>query len=321
MNKVSRWVVVGISLCVGLLGLTACGNHQKPSATTASPKQTNLNFAVGPSIDALPVYVAETQGYFGAQHLRVNLTNVAQPADRVSGVNTGQFNGAISGLPEFMTTSGTSPTGKVVASATNYVAVMTTTDTVTKLTDLKHATVGTLANSTQAYALSELLDEQKVNAKTVAIKTAGSETELMTALTNQTAGAVTLTDPNASRSRRDGARTIAQTTAGQADTGIIFSQQMLTKHAAAVKAFITAYNQAVDYINAHPDTMSYQDVLVNSLGYPGDNLSALALPHFEHATTIKHSRVTAVRDWLLTTNSGLNLAPVNDYRSTILTTK
>ncbi|MYV06260.1 hypothetical protein GB992_10580 [Lactobacillus rossiae] len=308
------------ALATLLVIVSACGRStQRVSAPATKP--TNINFAVGQSVDALPLYVAEERGYFTQAKLRVTLTNVSAADDRVSGISTHQFEGAISGLPELMMTSGTHPTSQVVGNATNYTALMTTDDNVTKLKQLKNKTVGTLANSTQAYATDLLLAQAKLTDKNVTLKTTGSETELMSAANNHTASAVSLTDPNASLLRRQGARTLAQTTADQADTGIVFGNSMLKNHEAAVQGFMRAYNQAVDYINAHPSTMDYQEILVTKLGYPGDGLNALALPHFATATTVSNQSIGNVRSWLLAKNQGLRLATVGRYRSTLLADK
>ncbi|GEK29000.1 ABC transporter substrate-binding protein [Furfurilactobacillus siliginis] len=316
-----RFVAGGLGL---LLTLILVGCHRKPAATpkkAAEPTITHVNFAVGPSIDALPIYVAEQQGYFTKQHLQVNITNVSTASDRVSGMNTGQFTGVISGLPEFIMTSGAHPTGRLVGTATNYVALLTDDPDVNNVKDLQGKVVGTLANSTQEYATDLLMTQAKVNSGDVSKKTANSEKDLMTAASTQTASAVSLMDPNASVLRRQGARTLGQTKASQVNTGIVFSNATLTHHPQTSIKFLKAYNQAVDYINAHPSSQTYQNVLVTNLGYPNDNLAALALPHFKHSMKVTDTQTAAVREWLLTNNHGLKLAPVSQYREQKAVTK
>ncbi|HAT55880.1 MAG TPA: hypothetical protein DCW31_11710 [Lactobacillus sp.] len=317
-RRFRRLIGLTVAFLVAIGLLSACGRAGTQKVSAPVTKQTNINFAVGQSVDALPLYVAETQGYFKQAKLRVTLTNVATANDRISGISTHQFDGAISGLPEMMMTSGTHPTSQIVANATNYVALMTTDDDVTKMKQLKGKTIGTLANSTQAYATDLLLAANKLSDDDVTIKTTSSQTELMTAATGHTASAVGLTDPNASVLRREGARTLAQTKPNQANTGIVFGNAVLRRHPAAVRAFMRAYNQAVDYINAHPNTTDYQQILVGKLGYPGDGLNALALPHFATADAVSKQSVSNVRRWLLTKNTGLRLATVGQYRATIL---
>lgn len=311
-----RWLAAGLITVLAMITLSGCHRHVASTPKkAAAPATTHVNFAVGPSIDALPIYVAEQQGYFAKQHLQVNITNVATASDRVSGMNTGQFTGVISGLPEFIMTSGAHPTGRLVGTATNYVALLTDDPDVTSVKDLQGKVVGTLANSTQAYATDLLLSQAKLAPSDVTERTANSETDLMAAATNQTANAVSLTDPNASVLRRQGARTLTQTKVGQQNTGIVFSNATVTHHPKTQTHFLKAYNQAVDYINAHPASQTYQTILVTNLGYPNDNLAALVLPHFKHSTRVTDTQTAAVRQWLLTNNHGLKLAPVSQYQA------
>ena len=73
--------------------LSACGG----AAPTAQEDPT-LKIAVLPILDALPMYVAETQGYFKDAGIKVDFVPVASAAERDQVMQAGQADGMINDL-------------------------------------------------------------------------------------------------------------------------------------------------------------------------------------------------------------------------------
>lgn len=302
--------------------LVGCGSSKKtPRSANRQPTAvTNLKLSVGHSIDALPLYVAAQQGYFTARHLKVTLTVQPNASERVTALQNHQLDGTIVGIPELMSANSGKAAGKIVSLTTNYVTIMTTNANVTSLADLNGGQVGVVASSTAAYATTQLLAQAGLT-DTVTIQNYANEAELLTALNSGAVTTISLPDPAASQLRRNGARSIAQTKVGQANTALVVNQATLAQSSAAVRQFIRAYNQAVRWLNSHPNSLDYQTILTQKLGYPAAQISALALPRFQTASVVSTKTIDEVHDWLTQTQPDLNLAPSATYRSSLLTPK
>ncbi|GAB6093323.1 hypothetical protein JCM31185_09770 [Furfurilactobacillus curtus] len=302
--------------------LVGCGSSKKTahSSNHQPTPVTDLKLSVGHSIDALPLYVAAQQGYFTAHHLNVTLMVQLNASERVSALQKHQVDGAVVGVPELMSANSTKAAGQIVSLTTNYVTIMTINDEVTSLADLNGGRVGVVASSTAAYATTQLLDHAGLT-DTVMIQNYANEAELLAALNTGAVTAVSLPDPAASQLRRNGARSIAQTKAGQANTALVINQTMLVHHSDAMRQFMLAYNQAVRWLNSHPNSLDYQMILTKKLGYPATQVSALALPRFQTANAVSVQTIDEMHDWLAQTQPDLKLAPSAAYRSPLLAPK
>ena len=87
-----RKSVIGLVLFTVLL--SACGG----AAPTAQREDPTLKIAVLPILDALPMYVAEAQGYFKDAGITVEFLPVASAAERDQVMQSGQVDGMINDL-------------------------------------------------------------------------------------------------------------------------------------------------------------------------------------------------------------------------------
>ena len=79
--RVRRGGVVALALAMALLA-AACGDSEEESeSTTGAGDPTTLRVAYVPATTALPLHVAEAQGYFQAKNLDVTLTEAANISD------------------------------------------------------------------------------------------------------------------------------------------------------------------------------------------------------------------------------------------------
>ena len=78
------------------LTLTACGSEktQEP-ATTQKDETITLNFGAMGSIDAVPLVIAQENGYFKEEGLNVNLEMFTAAKDRDAALQAGQLDGVL----------------------------------------------------------------------------------------------------------------------------------------------------------------------------------------------------------------------------------
>ena len=91
---VRRQFSLSVKICIIAIGLlaTACS----PSAQT--PEPVTLKIAVLPILDALPMYVAQTNGYFDSEGVEVEFIPVSSAAERDQVMSAGQADGMINDL-------------------------------------------------------------------------------------------------------------------------------------------------------------------------------------------------------------------------------
>src|SRR3972149_6088269 len=86
-----RFMIVSVLLA---LLLAACG--------AAKPEPVTLRIGVLPILDALPMYVAEAEGYYAEQGVEVEFVPVASAAERDQLMQAGQTDGMINDLVSTM---------------------------------------------------------------------------------------------------------------------------------------------------------------------------------------------------------------------------
>ncbi len=92
MNQKSKELnrVVFASLVLGLLFIfSACNKQDEP---------TTLRMAMLPIMDTLPAHVAEAQGYFEEENLKVEFLSVGSAPDRDQLIKSGQADGMVNEL-------------------------------------------------------------------------------------------------------------------------------------------------------------------------------------------------------------------------------
>ena len=91
--KIKNLFLATLTVMVGLT-LTACGSEktQQPS-TTQTDETITLNFGAMGSIDAVPLVIAQENGYFKEEGLNVNLEMFTAAKDRDAALQAGQLDG------------------------------------------------------------------------------------------------------------------------------------------------------------------------------------------------------------------------------------
>lgn len=294
-----------IILFASLFILSGCSFHK------SEQKYEHLNFAVSPSISSLPLYVAQEKGFFKKHHLSVTLTNVNLNYERVNGLKHHQFNGAIVDIPKFMMFGVSN--AKLVAQITGYTALLTKNNNINNISDLSNKRIATIGNSMSNYDLFNLINKNKLQVKLVS--TPNSE-ELVNYFNENTVDAVLVSDPNISLLSQLGGRIIWQSKPNEANLGVIFSNNVIKKNPKDIRKFIKSYDDAVNYINEHPDINRYRKILLNDLSYPDNNLDSIALPHFDYADNVSKKRLSTLRQWLV--KKGITIGNVRDYVFSVL---
>jgi NitT/TauT family transport system substrate-binding protein len=242
--------------------LEACAQASSPATSGELP---TLKIAVLPIVDALPMYVAQDQGFFEKQGVKVQLIPAASAAERDQLITAGQADGMINEIVSTILYNKDQIQVQIVrfarvatADSAMYSILAAKNSNINSVNDLKGVPIGISQGTTIEYTTERLLTEQgfqPADIKTVAVP---KISDRMALLGSGDLKAATLPEPLASLAVQGGARVILddrQTTKYSYST-YAFRKAVIDAHPEAIRAFLAAIEDAVKLINQDPQKWS-----------------------------------------------------------------
>lgn len=330
MLRIKRSIFAGASLTAALaLLLAACAGSAPVPPTSTPPVVTKLapakiRIGVLPILDALPLYVAEAQGYFAEQNVKVEFVPVASAAERDQLMQAGQIDAMINDLVSTMFYNKGGATIVIVRFARTatptypqYRILAGKTSGITDVAGLKGVEIAISQGTVIEYVTDRLLQAEGFTAddiKTVAIP---KIPDRLAALNDGTVKAATIPDPAASAAIAGGAAVILDDTKHPefGNSVFSFSAAFANKEPAAIKGFLAAYEKAVADINA--DKTKWNDILLANKLLSDKLIGNYTLPDYPAASVPSEAQFKDVNDWAKA--KGLIAADVS-YADSVSTT-
>ncbi len=304
-----------------LLLLAGC----QPPVSAPQP----LRIAVLPILDALPLYVAEAEGYFAEQGVAVEFVPVASAAERDQLLQAGQVDGVITDLVALALYNRDEPR----VAAVRYAMTPTSEHAqfrilaapnlgITTPDELHGAAIGVSKGTVVEYVTQRLLAAEGIAAEEVALVAVPKIADRMALLTAGELTAATLPEPLASLAMQQGAVPVIDDTlypgvdSNSAVSCSVYAFQRATLEAqpAAVRAVMAAVQRASAAINADPSR--WHDLLVEKNLLPQPLAGAFPVPHYPGDDAPTPSQFQDVVRWLQTTGA---LTSTPTYESSITT--
>lgn len=275
-------------------------------AGCASTPQGPVTIRVGvlPILDALPMYVAEAEGYFNNQGVIVEFIPVSSAAERDQLMQAGQIDSMINDLVSTMlynrdqtqivivrfarTATADYPQYRVLAAADSRVQTVD---------DLKGVPIGVSEGTVIAYTTDRLLEGAGLAPDEIETLAVPKIPDRLALLGSGELAAANLPDPLASLAIQGGARVVIDDTADP-DVGssvISFDVDFLGEHPQAVRGFVAAIERATDDINANKDQWS--DLLSEQGLVPESLLGSYTIPDFPSASVPTQAQFQDVLSW------------------------
>lgn len=301
-------LLLGPVLIGGLL-LVGC------QAQVSGSKET-LRLRVGllPIVDALPMYVAEAEGYFKEQNVEVELTLFGSALERDSALVAGQIDGELNDLISTALINKDGEKAKVVRLAyrgnTTQAMVLVLAAPGSKIQspkDLKGVPIAISKNSVIEFATDRLLQSAGLSESDI-VKTEVTKMPVREEmLAKGQVQAAALPEPLASLAVQQGARVIVDDSqSGVGQSVITFRQEVVDKNQEAIKRFLAAYEKAVNTLNESPN--KYRDLMVDKAKVPDSLRSSFAVPPFPKAQASTKEDVNVVMEWMV--KQGLLTQPI-----------
>ena len=287
--------ILALCLCFSLL---SCSGEE---AKNTPKKEASVPLVVGvmPSMDYLPLAVAQREGYFARLDLPVVLQKFYSANERDAAFQAGSLDGTVIDY-----------TGAVLQRAGGVALALTSRcDAPFFVVAGKNSgvsTVASLAGKSIAVSQNTVIDY----VVDMALKSAGLssadvvKTEInkipvrYEMLRNNKVDATGLPNPFADMAKLSGDVPLTSNLdMGLSITGIQFSEKAMQKKADKITNFYKAYNMGVEYLATHPVT-DIKDILVSQFGYPEKVVEVATLPTYGKATAPDRKSLESVVQWL-----------------------
>jgi len=294
MFRKSLIAVVMFSLLLG-----ACS----PAATSEDP---TLKIAVLPILDALPMYVAEAQGYFKDAGIKVEFVPVASAAERDQIMQAGQADGMINDLISTVLYNKDEQKIAVVRFARTaspdqpqYSIVVSKDSGFTKPEDLKGVEIGISQGTVIAYTTDRLLQHAGLTQNDIKTTNIPQIPVRLQMLSEGKLKAANMPEPFATLAEQSGAVVvISDTSLPEVGTSeISFSVNTLKTKPETVKKFLAAIEKATADINANPD--KWNSLLTDKKLIPAPLIGKYPLPKFPAASIPSEAQLKDVQAWMI----------------------
>ncbi len=304
-----------ISLILG-----ACVPSTQATQKTSGETVT-LKMAVLPILDALPMYVAQQEGYFTARNVRVELIPAASAAERDQIIQSGQADGMINEIVSTLFYNRDQVQTQIVrfaripSSASAVFRILASKQSgITTVDGLRGVEIGISEGTMIEYLTDRLLQAEGLKPDEIKTIAVPKIPDRMALISKGELKAAMLPDPLSSLAMQEGAVLVLDDTSHSeySHSTYSFRKAVIDSHPEAVRAFLAAIEDAVRTINTDPGRWS--SLLSEQNLVPAPLLSAYQVPEFVTAGVPSESQWNDVMDWAK--SKGLILKDVS-YRDSV----
>jgi NitT/TauT family transport system substrate-binding protein len=289
----------------------------------APAEAPTLKIGLLPILEALPIYVADSQGYFKSEGITVEYVPVASAAERDQLMQAGQIDGMINDLVSTVLYNKDTQKISVVRFArtatpdsAQYSILAAKGSGITKVSDLKGVEIGISEGTVIAYVTDRLLQKEGLQPADIKTTNIIKIADRMQLLNQGNLKAATIPDPFSSLALQSGATVVIDDRKHNelGNSVLSFSTSTLKAKPNTVKKFLIALEKAVQDVNANPDQFS--SVLTDKKLIPTPLAGKYKLPKFPAASVPTEAQFKDVEDWMMGKNLLKSVVPYNQLVDT-----
>jgi NitT/TauT family transport system substrate-binding protein len=282
------------------LALAACGG-----ATPVPAEAVTVRFAMLPILDALPMFVAQANGYFAAENINIEVVPVASAAERDQVMQAGQADAMVNDLISTMFYNQAETNIVIVRFArtatpefAQYFILAGKDSGITSPADLQGVEIAISDATTIDYITDRLLQAEGFDPAEIQTVAIPNIRDRLVALGDGTVKAATMPDPAAAGAIAGGA-TIVLSDAAHPEYGnsvLSFSADFVEEHPDAVRGFLAAWERAVTEINA--DKEKWDELLKANSLLSEQLIGNYTLPDYPTASVPTEAQFADVNAWV-----------------------
>jgi NitT/TauT family transport system substrate-binding protein len=281
------------------LALAACGG-----ATPAPAEAVTVRFAMLPILDALPMFVAQANGYFAAENITLQVVPVASAAERDQVMQAGQADAMVNDLVSTLFYNKDQASLVIVRFArtassdfAQYFILAGKDSGIASVQALKGVEIAISEATTIEYITDRLLQAEGFAPSDIKFVAIPNIRDRLTALSDGTVKAATMPDPAAAGAIAGGA-TVILSDAAHPEYGhsvLSFTSDFVAEHPQAVRGFLKAWERAVTEINA--DKTKWDEVLKTNNLLSEQLIGHYTLPNYPTASVPTEAQFADVNAW------------------------
>lgn len=284
-----------IALVISSLLLMGCSQEDDPAT---------LRLALLPILDALPMYVADQQGYFEEENLNVEFIPVTSAAERDQIIQAGRADGMINEILSTLFYNGEETRIVIVRYARvatpdnpQFRILASAESGINSLEALIGQDIGISEGTIIEYSTDRLLEAEGLAPADISTIAVPRIPDRLALLNSGELPAANLPDPLASLAMQNGAIVVVDDSSHPeyGHSVISFRKEIVDQNPDAIRRFLTAIEKAVDDINNDKDQFS--DVLVERSLVPEPILGSYSVPDFPTASVPPTWQWDDVLDW------------------------
>lgn len=262
-----KWFLMSL-LTFAALGMTACGNNGETSTSSSTVSTTTavvtdepLTIGILPAESAIPIILAQEEGYFADQGLNVAIKSFTSPNDRNVAIQAGELQGTISDVMTEATFKQNGIDMTITSDILEDFKILASPNSgITDISGLADKKVTLVPNFILEYIMDQFAEEENFSYEIVDIASFSARSEAL--LSDQVDGAV-YTEPQASMLAAQGAIVLGSSKEVGIKGGTLqFMTDIVNDRPQDIQAFYTAYNHTIDYMNDH-SAKDYADILAD----------------------------------------------------------
>ena len=276
------------------IGLGGCTSKDKEE-TSSKPIKT-LTIGIMPDLDSLPFIIAEHNGYFKQEGIKVKIEHFKSASDRDTALQAGKIHGAVSDMLSVVFFNDNKFDVKITSKTEgSFKLISGKSSNITKIEQSTGKSIGISKNTIIEYLTDRIMENSNIDIKSqnkVAIPKIPTRLEM---LNNGKIDMATLPEPLASTAIASGGKVLSSSEKLGINPGVmLFTKDAMTSKSEEIKALYRAYNKAVEYLNkTKPE--SYIDFVIKEAGFPESVKSTLTLPIYSKATMPSEKELTKLQ--------------------------
>jgi len=274
-------------------------------SSDSDPETTQLSIAFLPIIDALPVYVAQSQGYFLEENLDVKALSVANPIERDRLMQSGEIDGMLNELSTLalfnrdeVQLKAVITVRKPMAGSPYFRILASPVSEISSPTDLAGVPVAVSKNTVIEYLTERILQAEGIPADSIKTKNVPVIPERFQLLMSGALPAATLPDPLAEAAIAAGAvLVIDDLSHPEFSVSVLsFTSALTDNNSRAVEGFVRAWNRAVADLNSNPE--AFRELFLEKVRVPEIIEETFRIPEFPYGEIPDQDQWNDVISWL-----------------------
>lgn len=264
-----------------------------------------LRVAFLPTLDALPLHIAESEGYFADAGVVVESIIVSSPVERDQLFQAGEIDGMLNELSTTAIFNGSGTRLQTILTVRRPVVdgpvfriLAAPGSGMAAVEDLRNVSVGISMNTIIEYLTFRLLSAGGLAPEEISMVSVPVIPERFQLLMRGDLAAATLPDPLAEAAIQAGAVLVLDDTSNPeySVSVLSFSSEVIQASPTRIARFVEAWNRAVETVNREPE--AYRGLFLEKVQVPEAVRESYSIPRFPLGEVPNMSQWNDVLDWL-----------------------